>query len=241
VKRDDENNMANQSRDRGTRKPAMTGYPSGILKAPDLVGRPNTIDDFHKLWYPYQQVWWMGHEMQKCPMDLFMYQEIIYECKPDLIIECGTWRGGSALYMAHLCDLLNHGMVLTVDINRFVGFPQHSRIMYLTGSSVDDGTFKQVQLVADGFRKIMVILDSDHTKAHVQKELELYSPLVTKGQYLIVEDSNIHGHPVREDLPAGPFEAIEKWLPRNSEFQRDEACERFLLTFNPGGYLRRIS
>lgn len=200
----------------------------------------DAIDAFHTIFYPHQQVFWMGHEMQKCPMDLLMYQEIVYECKPDLIIECGTWRGGSALYLAHLCDLMNHGMVVTVDVNRFLGFPQHSRIVYVTGSSTDRSIFKQVSDLAAGFRKVMVILDSDHTKAHVQSELELYSTLVTPHQYLVVEDSNIHGHPVRTDLPAGPYEAIESWLPKHPEFFCDRACERYILTFNPGGYLRRI-
>lgn len=198
------------------------------------------IDAFHSLWYPRQQCWWMGTEMQKCPLDLFMYQEIIYECHPDLIIECGTWRGGSALYLAHLCDILQHGMVLTIDINRWIGFPVHPRIVYLTGSSTDKGVFGQAQTFTGGFRNVMAILDSDHTKEHVLKELELYSGLVTPRQYLIVEDTNIHGHPVRGDLSAGPYEAIEAWLPKQEEFVRDRNCERFLMTFNPGGYLRRM-
>jgi cephalosporin hydroxylase len=198
------------------------------------------IDAFHEVWYPHQQVFWQGCEMQKCPMDLLMYQEILYECRPDLIIECGTWKGGSALYMAHLCDIMQHGMVLTVDINRFIGFPQHPRIVYMTGSSVDKTIVKQVKGMADSFRKVMVILDSDHTRDHVLKELEIYSEFVSPHQYLIVEDCNIHGHPVRTDLPPGPYEAVEKWLPKNPEFIRDKACERFLLSFNPGGYLRRV-
>jgi len=198
------------------------------------------VDNFHTLWYPRQVCWWMGAQMQKCPMDLFMYQEIIYECKPDLIIECGTWQGGSALYMAHLMDILQHGMVITVDINRFIGFPIHPRILYVTGSSIDKNIFQQISDLASGFRKVMVILDSDHTKAHVLREIELYSSLVAPQQYLIVEDCNIHGHPVREDLPAGPWEAVEAWLPKQEDFRQDRDCERFLMTFNPGGYLRRM-
>ncbi len=199
------------------------------------------VDDFHAAWYPLQNIYWMGCEMQKCPLDLFMYQEIVYECKPDLVIECGTWKGGSALYMAHLMDILQHGMVLTIDIAPWPGFPRHPRIVYYTGSSVAEATLADVRKFAEGFRRIMVILDSDHTKEHVLQELEEYAPLVTVGQYLIVEDCNIHGHPVRTDLPAGPFEAVQEWLPRNEElFMQDPACERFLLTFNPGGYLRRV-
>jgi cephalosporin hydroxylase len=192
------------------------------------------VDEFHKVWYPRQfTLNWMGHEIQKCPMDLLMYQEIIYECKPDLIIECGTWKGGSSLYMAHLMDILRHGTIISVDIA--------PRIQYYTGSSISDKTVEDVTKFANGFRNIMVILDSDHTKEHVIKELELYAPLVTRGQYLIVEDTNIHGHPVRLDLPPGPFEAVQEWLPQNDEiFIQDSACERFLITFNPGGYLRRV-
>lgn len=200
----------------------------------------NTIDDFHRLWYDRQLCWWMGVDMQKCPLDLFMYQEILYECRPDLIIECGTWHGGSALYLAHLMDIMRHGMVVSIDVNRWIGLPQHSRIVYVTGNSVAKETFKQVQELATSFRKVMVILDSDHTRDHVLNELELYSSLVSPRQYLIVEDTNIHGHPVREDLPPGPYEAIEKWLPKNEDFKADKQCERFLMTFNPNGYLRRM-
>jgi cephalosporin hydroxylase len=199
------------------------------------------VDEFHKVFYPrHFTATWMGQPMQKNPLDLFMYSEILYECKPDLIVECGTAHGGSALYLAHLCDILQHGQILTVDIVRWVGFPFHPRITYYTGSSIDEKTISDVKNFASGFRKVMVILDSDHSRDHVFKELEEYSSLVTPSQYLIVEDSNVHGHPVREDHPPGPWEAVEKWLPKNEGFMIDKMCERYLLTFNPNGYLRRI-
>lgn len=195
---------------------------------------------FHEIWYPRQLLRWMGVEMQKCPMDLHIYQEIIHECQPDLIVECGTWKGGSALYLANLCDILQNGKVLTIDISRpDGGLRYHPRIKYLTGSSVDEKTFAQVSEIAAKFEKVMVILDSDHTKEHVLEELKLYSQLVTSGQYLIVEDSNIHGHPVRPELPPGPMEAINEWLTTHPPFIQDRERERLLLTFNPGGYLKR--
>jgi len=201
----------------------------------------SVVDDFHKLWYNLQfTVNWQGVDIQKNPMDLIMYQEILYECRPDLIIECGTWHGGSALYLAQLCDLQQHGMILTIDLNRWIGFPQHSRIIYMTGSTVEDKILKQVKAFTGGFQKVMVILDSDHTKSHVLKELEAYSGFVTPRQYLIVEDTNIHNHPVRDDLPAGPYEAVQSWIPKHEEFIIDKACERFLYTHNPSGYLRRV-
>lgn len=210
-----------------------------VEKKASEVAAQIAVDNFHEVFYEKQMCWWMGVSMQKNPLDLFMYQEILYECKPDLVIECGTWHGGSALYLANMMDILQHGMVVTVDVNRWVGFPLHPRIFYVTGSSVDKKTSQQVADIAGGFRKVMVILDSDHTKEHVSKELELYAPLVTPNQYLIVEDTNIHGHPVRRDLPPGPFEAVQKWLPSQDDFRVDKDCERFLMTFNPSGYLRR--
>jgi len=215
----------------------MEGSVTVVRK--DCQAEQAIIDNFHKLWYPRQLCQWQGVEMMKCPMDLFMYQEILWECKPDLIIECGTWHGGSALYLANLCDIMQHGNVFTIDIERLDGRPIHPRIAYIDGSSVDQNTFKLVSDFSAGYKKVMVILDSDHTEAHVLKELELYSTLVASGQYLIVEDTNIHGHPVRSYLPPGPWEAIEQWLPTQFNFTQDRRRERFLLTFNPGGYLKR--
>lgn len=203
-----------------------------------------TVDNFHKIWYPLQStVTWMGHDLMKNPLDLFIYAEILYENKPDLIIECGTFRGGSALFLAHLCDILHHGRVLTIDINQNPTSPIHNRIDYVIGSSVDENIIKLVNSIASSCKKVMVILDSDHTKQHVLDELSIYSNFVTRGQYLIVEDSNIHSHPVREDLPEGPYEAIEEFLSDENIAQTfiiDKMCERFLFTFNPCGYLRKV-
>ena len=202
------------------------------------------VDEFHKIWYPLQgTVAWMGHELLKNPLDLWIYQEILWECRPDLIIESGTFKGGSALFLANMCDIMQHGQVLSIDINRIPTFPFHQRISYLTGSSVSEEVVKIVDGFCSSVRKVMVILDSDHTKQHVLDELHIYSHFVTPQQYMIVEDSNIHGHPVRDDLPAGPYEAITKFLTEEDNAERfisDSMCERFLMTFNPKGYLRRI-
>jgi cephalosporin hydroxylase len=151
--------------------------------------------------------------------------------------------GGSALYMANLCDIINHGHILTIDINQVPTAPIHPRISYLIGSSISENVLNVVSGFIGSVRKVMVILDSDHTKQHVLDELNIYSRLVSPQQYLIVEDSNIHGHPTREDLPAGPFEAINEFYksdPISASYIQDKMCERFLMTFNPNGYLRRI-
>jgi cephalosporin hydroxylase len=213
----------------------------GFTVDPHASQAPRIIEDFEKLFYNCQfTTMWMGYSLMKNPLDLWIYQEILYECRPDLIIECGTAKGGSALYLAHLCDIMQHGQIVTVDIQKWVGCPFHQRITYYTGSSTDEKTVREVKGYANGFRKIMVILDSDHAKKHVLNELEAYSPIVTPGQYLIVEDTNVHGHPVRDDHGPGPWEALDAWLPKNENFVVDRFCERYLCTHNPRGYLRRM-
>ena len=165
---------------------------------------------------------------------------MIHETKPDLIIECGTSRGGSAYFFANICDLLGHGRIVTIDVEILPGRADHPRITYLHGSSTDDKIVQQVKDMAKSCQSVMVILDSDHSEDHVANELEKYHALVTKGNYLVVEDSNVNGHPVWPMHGPGPMEAILKFIKNNPQFQVDKARERHLVTFNPMGYLKRI-
>jgi cephalosporin hydroxylase len=110
----------------------------------------------------------------------------------------------------------------------------------LIGSSASKEVEEQVRTLIKGSDKVMVILDSDHHKEHVLNELVIYSKFVTKGSYLIVEDTNINGHPVFVEFGPGPMEAIEEFLGQNEEFVVDEKREKLYLTFNPKGYLRKI-
>lgn len=202
---------------------------------------------FHKIFYRFddQAVWrktsWLGFPALKCPLDLWVYQEILYGLKPDLIVETGTFQGGSALYLASICELLNHGRVLTIDSKTYENQPEHDRISYVRGSSVDDSTFESVQQSIQPGEIVIVILDSEHHQEHVLKELQLYSQLVTVGSYLIVEDTNINGHPVWPGFGPGPMEAVEAFLETNTHFVIDRSQEKFYLTFNPGGYLKRVA
>lgn len=181
---------------------------------------------------------WFGHQMIKCPTDLWVYQEIVTEMRPDWIVECGTFRGGTSLYLASLLDLLGHGQLVSVDYEHYEGRPQHDRIEYLLGSSTAPAIFRQVkERVAGG--RCLVILDSDHSKDHVLEELQLYSELVHPGDYLIVEDSCVNGNPVFRRHGPGPMEAIHEFLKTNDCFTPDPEMERFLLTHNPSGYLKR--
>ena len=182
---------------------------------------------------------WLGAQALKNPLDLWIYQEIVFETRPELVVETGTYRGGSALYLASMCDLVGRGEVISVDIEPVRDdYPSHTRITYLGGrSSTDQAVLEEVRERAAG-RPVLVILDSDHSQAHVEAELAAYAPMVPVGCYVIVEDSNIGR--IRKDLMPGPLEAIGSFLATTDEFEIDREREKFLITFNPSGYLRRV-
>ena len=206
--------------------------------------RRRTIDAFHRLYYDaHETTWtqtrWLGTSALKCPFDLWAYQEILFETRPDLVVETGTHAGGSAFYLASILDLLRHGHVVTIDVEAQEGRPSHPRITYLQGSSTSDAVLDEVTAMARGAGRVMVLLDSDHARDHVLRELELYGPLVTPGCYLVVEDTNVNGHPVVPGFGPGPMEALTVFLATTDEFEVDRSREKLLLTFNPSGYLRR--
>ena len=184
---------------------------------------------------------WLGVRTDKCPLDLWIYQELLHELRPDLIVETGTAFGGSALYLASLCDLIGNGKVLTIDVQPQAGSPEHPRLEYFHGSSVAPETLDRVRAQAEAAEGVLVVLDSDHRKEHVLKELRLYAPLVTPGSYIVVEDTILNGHPVSDDFGPGPMEAAEQFLRESPEFEVDGRCEKLYLTFNRKGYLRRRS
>jgi len=196
----------------------------------------DTADDFHRLYYPITfGNEWMGAKLVKCPLDMWEVATILHQSRPAVVVETGTAWGGSALFYAHMFDLVGSGDVITVDSGR-MGTAPHPRITYLSGDSVAmAGTVAQM---VDG-RSAMVILDSDHTKAHVLAELDAYAPIVTSGQYLIVEDTNLGRQVGVEWKNNGPGDALDEWLPAHPEFQVDGSRERHLVTMNPGGWLRR--
>lgn len=207
------------------------------------------VERFHQLYYgpgnvvsgfPWHNTRWLGTKVFKCPLDLWIYQEIIFETRPDVIIECGTADGGGTLFFASMCNLMDRGSVISVDYRPRENLPRHKRITYITGSSVSDETVEEVKKRIRPEDKVLVILDSDHTKAHVLSEMRIYGRLVTPESYMIVEDTNINGHPVSPDFGPGPAEAVEEFMSENNDFVVDRSKEKFYLTFNPGGYLKKI-
>lgn len=206
------------------------------------MAEPGVTNAFHRLYYDtavWKDTYWLGVHAQKCPLDLWIYQEILYEQRPDLIIETGTAHGGSALFLASVCELLGRGEIVTVDIRPIEDRPVHDRITYLTGSSTAPEIVSEVEQLAEGRAGILVILDSDHARDHVLDELRIYSRFVPPGGYLIVEDTNVNGHPVFPEHGPGPKEAIDAFLAEADEFEIDTAREKFFLTFNPRGFLRK--
>lgn len=214
------------------------------LRPARAFARRRVVSAFHRLFYDsgaetWSNTQWLGVPAQKCAFDLWVYQELLHELRPGAIVECGTASGGSALFLASICDLLGRGSIVTVDIAEDPDRPRHDRVTYLAGSSSDPQVFAEVQRIVGDEKPVLVILDSNHERDHVLDELRLYAPLVSPGSYLIVEDSNINGHPVLPDFGPGPAEAVEEFLRETDDFSVDRSREKFFLTFNPGGYLRK--
>jgi cephalosporin hydroxylase len=223
----------------------LAGAALGAFMMRRYDHRPDEIAaSFHRLYHArgsttYNNTRWLGSRVQQLPLDMWVFQEIIYETRPDVIVETGTFHGGSALYYASLFDVLGHGRVVTVDIDAQLDVPPHPRVTYIVGSSTGSATVNRVKSHLKPGEKVMVILDSDHTGAHVRKELDLYSPLVAPGGYLIVQDTHFNNHPILPNHGPGPFEAVEGFLASKPPFEVDRSREKFLITFNPSGFLRR--
>lgn len=200
---------------------------------------------------------WLGVIIQKSPLDLMILQKIMFEKRPDTIIECGTGDGGSAYYMASLMDLINiDGKIITIDNLEYLPIeaypkkdlitigrkvvavdidlyqartrPKHPKIEYIYSDCLTSDISKQGD-------RTMVILDCDHSASHVYAELEKFSRMVSIGQYIIVEDTVI------PDKSNGPAGAVKIFLSTNKNFIADKSREKFGISSNPGGYLLRVS
>jgi cephalosporin hydroxylase len=189
---------------------------------------------------------WMGITTQQTPTDLWAVQEIIYEVKPDFIVETGTLKGGSALYFASLLQIVKPaGRIITVDIEDQTAEARDNPlfqkyITFLKGSSVDDEIVSEIHKIVNGGRTI-VFLDSDHHAYHVLKEMRAYADLVSVGSYMIVNDTFFHEHEAPRGYRLGPLEAIQKFMKFNKSFDADKSRARFMLSFYPDGYLKRVS
>jgi len=204
-------------------------------------------------YYWVHQTNWFGEPILQLPQDMFAIQEIIYRTRPKYVVECGVAWGGSLLFYSSLMELLGGERVIGVDIfipgDLRVRLASHGRISerisLITGSSVEKDTVARIKALVGNCREVLVILDSFHSHEHVLSELQLYSPFVGKGQYLICSDTVVEYQPESDYRPRpwgkgnNPKTALDAFLKENNRFIVDNAVDdKLLFTCIPGGFLR---
>jgi cephalosporin hydroxylase len=229
-------------------------HAAGMALDSDLAGKALDVlieSDRHNWSYQWS---WLGVPIIQMPPDVIAVQEVIWEAKPDVVIETGVARGGSLILYASILELIGKGRVVGIDIdirphNRdsIESHPMKRRIDLVEGSSIDGSTLAHVRKLIPNGASVMVILDSNHTHQHVLDELRLYGPLVTKGQFLIVADTVVEQIPPQAHRPRpwgpgdNPATAADAYLRECNRFERDAFVNaKLLISSSPGGYLRCI-
>lgn len=197
---------------------------------------------YHQKTVAFNKCHWMGVPSFKNPCDAWIYQEIIAELRPDIIIEVGSAHGGSTLYLANLLDLIGKGSIISIDIDRSRFSVSHPRIIVLTGDSASPEIVSKATELCQG-KSVLVIHDGDHSKQAVLKDLHAYAQLVSINSYLIVEDGVQDLFHLGDGIGTyeeGPLAATEQFLQENQHFMVDMERERYILTYNPKGFLKRV-
>ncbi len=227
----------------------------GVMLSPDLSLGSEDLSDreiirrFIQIYYA-SNVWagktkWFGIDSVQTPCDNWAMQEIIWDVKPDYIIETGTFTGGTALFYATVLEKISEkAKVLTIDIDPQVEEVSKlklfkDRVEVIRGSSVSPQT---VELIREKVRskKVLVTLDSDHKKDHVLKELNSYADMVSINSYIVVQDTSVDVYGLVAGFGPGPMEAVKEFLKTRTDFEIDHSREKFLLTFYPSGFLKKL-
>jgi len=230
----------------GPSAPQETAPASSERAAPSPAEKREIVERYAELFAEEDKTFWpntwLGIPTLQNPNDVWVTQEILSTVKPDFVIEAGAYHGGSALLWAMLLEQLNpEGRVITIDIEdrtqRARSMPLwKERIEFVHGSSTDPGVVAAIAEKTRG-KRVVVMLDSNHTREHVLAELAAYAPMVPVGSYLIVQDT---GGVMIQDDNAGPRQAVEEFLAKRDDFQPDRGRERMLFTMHPKGYLKRV-
>ncbi|MGK2863190.1 MAG: cephalosporin hydroxylase family protein [Chitinophagaceae bacterium] len=200
---------------------------------------------------------WMGRPVIQYPQDILAMQELIWEIKPDLIIETGIAHGGSLIFYASMLELVGKGEIVGIDIDirehnrkEIESHPMFKRIKMIQGSSIDEAIIQQVKNLAKGKERVLVVLDSNHTHEHVMGELKAYAPLVSLNSYLVVFDTIVEhlppdylpGHKRGWGVGDNPLTAVREFLKANDNFETDKTINnKLLISVAPDGYLKRIN
>ena len=200
---------------------------------------------------------WMGRPVIQYPQDILAMQELIWDIKPDLIIETGIAHGGSLIFYASMLELAGKGEILGIDIDirdhnrkEIENHQMFKRITMIQGSSIDPSVIEKVKQFASSKQKVLVVLDSNHTHEHVLEELRAYAPLVSVNSYIIVFDTIVEnlpadylpGHKRPWGIGDNPLTAVKEFLAHNENFEIDKAMDnKLLISVAPDGYLKRRS
>jgi cephalosporin hydroxylase len=216
---------------------AVDGRPERPTPVPDDLRSAFTEAVWRNL--PWRDTTWLGDPIQTAPTDLFAYQEILSRVRPDWVVEVGASDGGRAAFLASICELMGHGQVLSLRSPEAPEPARHPRLRIDREPPLDPGTRRRVhELVGDG--NAVVVLGACTDRATTIWQFDAYADLVSVGSYVVVTDTVVNGRPVWPSFGPGPSEAVKQILGRRGEFVPDPGMEKYALSFNPGGFLRRV-
>jgi cephalosporin hydroxylase len=201
-------------------------------------------DSFTNAYYrslAWQQTRWIGQPVANAPTDLFAYQELLSDVRPDWVVTTGGSDGGRALFLCTICDLLDHGQVLDVSPGAKAGRAEHPRLSYITGLAHDASVVEDVRRRVGTDARVLVILGTRGPRDRTGREFEAYAPMVPVGSYVVIEHTALNGFPVDASFGPGPHEALRRIMNVHGGFSADSAREAHAVTLNPGGFLRRVT
>ena len=215
------------------------GYPTRPTPVPDELRTSFTESVWRSM--PWSHTSWLGRPIHDPPTDLLAFQEVIAAVRPDWIIEAGTGDGGRTLFLATMCDMVGNGRVISIDDQLDDDLPQHDRVIYVRGRPHGPHPTKSVgELVGEGPVHAMVVLGATADRFKTAAQFEAYHRYVSVGSYVIVTNTIVNGHPVWPAFGPGPLEGVKRILREHGDFVADPFMEKYSLSFNPGGYLRRV-